>query len=98
MGPLAANVADAAELLEVLSGHDPLDSTSIPEDPLRLTTELERPITGMRVGVPEEYFGEELDPEVESIVRSAIADWSPRARSLSPWPCRTPRTRWRPIT
>ena len=84
VGPLAANVADAAELLEVLSGHDPLDSTSIPEDPLRLTTELERPITGMRVGVPEEYFGEGLDPEVESIVRSAIAGLESQGAQLVP--------------
>ena len=84
VGPMAANVRDATELLEVLSGHDPLDSTSIPEGALALTPELDRGIDGLRVGVPEEYFGEGLDPEVEALIRGGLAGLEAQGAQLIP--------------
>jgi len=84
VGPLAANVADATSLLQVLSGHDPLDSTSIPEASPDLISELDRDITGLRIGVPAEYFGEGLDGEVEAIVRSAIAGLESQGAQVVP--------------
>ena len=75
---------NTSQIIGHKSGSRQVVLTSIPEDQLRLTTELERPITGMRVGVPEEYFGEGLDPEVESIVRSAIAGLESQGAQLVP--------------
>jgi aspartyl-tRNA(Asn)/glutamyl-tRNA(Gln) amidotransferase subunit A len=59
IGPFAANVADAAALLEVISGHDPLDSTSIPEGPLSLAEQLGRGVEGLRIGVVKELLDAE---------------------------------------
>ena len=50
IGPFTATVADAALLLEAISGHDPMDSTSIDQGPLQLSGELDRGVTGLRVG------------------------------------------------
>jgi aspartyl-tRNA(Asn)/glutamyl-tRNA(Gln) amidotransferase subunit A len=70
IGPFAANVADAALLLEVIAGHDPLDSTSLPEPAPSLVAHLEDGVAGLRVGyVPELVDG--ADAEVEASVRRA---------------------------
>jgi aspartyl-tRNA(Asn)/glutamyl-tRNA(Gln) amidotransferase subunit A len=84
VGPLAANVEDATALLEVLCGHDPLDSTSLPGGPPALLAELERDITGLRVGVPAEYFGEGLDAQVEDSVRAALSGLESQGAQLVP--------------
>jgi aspartyl-tRNA(Asn)/glutamyl-tRNA(Gln) amidotransferase subunit A len=57
IGPFARTVSDAALLLEVISGHDPLDSTSIPEAPADLTSVLDRGVEGLRSGFIEELSG-----------------------------------------
>jgi aspartyl-tRNA(Asn)/glutamyl-tRNA(Gln) amidotransferase subunit A len=74
VGPMTRTVEDAALLLEVIGGHDPLDSTSI-DQPQPKYTESCRPgdLSGLRVGLPAEYFGAGMDPEVEAAVRAAIA-------------------------
>ncbi len=54
IGPFAETVADAALLLEVISGHDPLDTTSIPEPPLDLSSALTQGVEGLRIGVIDE--------------------------------------------
>lgn len=72
VGPMTRDVRDAALLLGAIAGHDPYDSTSLADpvpDYLRALTGNAR---GVRVGVPREYFGEGLDPEVEAIVRAGI--------------------------
>lgn len=71
IGPLGKDVGDVALLLGVIAGHDPLDSTSLTDDsrPETEKTELKRPL---RVGVPREYFGQGLSPDVEACVRRAI--------------------------
>jgi len=71
IGVLSKDVADAALLLSVISGHDPRDSTSVPE-PVPDTAVLRPDLHGIRVGVPQEFFIEGLQTEVENAVRSAI--------------------------
>jgi aspartyl-tRNA(Asn)/glutamyl-tRNA(Gln) amidotransferase subunit A len=73
VGPLTKTVRDAALLLEVIGGHDPLDSTSAPAPAAAYAAACERGVQGLRVGVPAEYFVEGLDPTVEQLVRAAIA-------------------------
>jgi aspartyl-tRNA(Asn)/glutamyl-tRNA(Gln) amidotransferase subunit A len=72
VGPLTRSVRDAATLLGVIAGHDPLDATSSTLPVPDYVQALEQPVKGLRVGVPSEYFGEGLDPEVRGAVESAI--------------------------
>ncbi|MDA0999782.1 MAG: Asp-tRNA(Asn)/Glu-tRNA(Gln) amidotransferase subunit GatA [bacterium] len=72
IGPLARDVRDAALLLGAVSGHDPLDSTSMREPVPDYAAALGKGAKGMRIGIPKEYFLEGMDPEVEAAVRSAI--------------------------
>ena len=73
IGPLAANVRDAATLLGVIAGHDPSDATSSPAPVPDFAAESDKPAAGLRIGVPAEYFGEGLDPEVRAAVEKGIA-------------------------
>jgi len=73
-GPLAKSAADLALLLNVMAGHDPRDSTSLARPREDYARELERPLAGLRIGLPEEYFGEGVQAEVRSRVRGAIAE------------------------
>ena len=72
IGPFAKDVIDAALVLRVIAGRDPLDSTSADVPAPDFVAELGRPIEGLRLGVPQEYFVEGMDPEVEASVREAI--------------------------
>jgi aspartyl-tRNA(Asn)/glutamyl-tRNA(Gln) amidotransferase subunit A len=65
-------VADVALLLEVIAGHDQRDSTSVDKPVPSYSKTLEQPVKPLTVGVAKEYFGEGLDPEVESSVREAL--------------------------
>ncbi|MBN1909181.1 MAG: Asp-tRNA(Asn)/Glu-tRNA(Gln) amidotransferase subunit GatA [Pirellulales bacterium] len=73
IGPLAQTVEDAALLLEVLAGHDPLDSTSVDRPVPPYTQTVAKPLDGLRIGLVREHFGPGLDPEVDSAVREAVA-------------------------
>ena len=70
IGPFAGSVADAALLLEVIAGHDPMDSTSIPEASPRITEQLGRGVDGLRVGVVQELM-EGVDADVAARVNEA---------------------------
>ena len=70
IGPFAATVADAALLLEVMAGHDPLDSTSIPSPAPAISGRLGQGVDGVRVGVVGELLNG-VDPDVEARVRAA---------------------------
>ncbi len=79
VGPFANTVSDAALTLEVISGHDPRDSTSIPEKPLEISGFLNQGVEGMRIGVIEELSGKGLEgisPDVSSRVEEAIKVFS----------------------
>jgi aspartyl-tRNA(Asn)/glutamyl-tRNA(Gln) amidotransferase subunit A len=71
IGPFTTTVADAALALEVIGGHDPLDSTSIPRPAPSLLDGLDRGVEGLRVGVIRELDGEGIDADVQSRVREA---------------------------
>jgi len=71
IGPITKTVEDAAILMNLLSGHDPKDSTSAPEPVPDFTQALKRNVKGLRIGLPKEYFIEGIDPEVERSVRAA---------------------------
>jgi len=76
IGPFGRTVADAALLLQATAGHDPRDSTSVPEKDQPVPdylAALDKPVLPLRIGVPREFFGAGLDPEVETVVRAALA-------------------------
>jgi len=73
IGPLTQNVTDAATVMSVIAGHDPSDSTSAAVPVPNYAADLEKPVQGLRIGVPEDYFGEGLDPEVREKVLAGIA-------------------------
>ncbi|MCF6289510.1 MAG: Asp-tRNA(Asn)/Glu-tRNA(Gln) amidotransferase subunit GatA [Desulfobacterales bacterium] len=72
VGPMTKDVRDCALMLQLISGHDPRDSTSMDRPVPDYTAALGRDVAGMRIGIPREYFGAGLDPEVEAAVRQGI--------------------------
>ncbi|MEJ2672120.1 MAG: Asp-tRNA(Asn)/Glu-tRNA(Gln) amidotransferase subunit GatA [Deltaproteobacteria bacterium] len=72
IGPLTKEVRDAALLLQAVAGHDPKDSTSVAEPVPDYLEKLGQEIKGIKIGVPQEFFGEGLDPEVEAAVKAAL--------------------------
>jgi aspartyl-tRNA(Asn)/glutamyl-tRNA(Gln) amidotransferase subunit A len=72
IGPFGKDVTDCAHLLNVISGYDPRDSTSVDTPVPDYTEALQPDIKGMRVGMPREYFAAGIQPEVEAVVRNAI--------------------------
>src|SRR5262245_50424822 len=73
-GPLAHTAEDLARMLNAMVGFDPRDSTSLDRPPEDYTYGLERPVAGLRIGLPREYFGEGMDDDVRAAVAAAIAD------------------------
>ena len=75
IGPITKDVADAAFLLGVIAGHDPMDSTSADVPVPDYTKALKKKdLKKLKVGIPAEFFAEGLDPEVEQAVRAAIEE------------------------
>jgi aspartyl-tRNA(Asn)/glutamyl-tRNA(Gln) amidotransferase subunit A len=72
-GPLTHSAEDAAIMLQVMAGFDPLDSTSVEQSVPDYRSTLHDPIKGLRIGIPKEYFSEGLDSQVEQSVRDALA-------------------------
>ena len=73
IGPFATNINDAATVMSIIAGHDSNDSTSASVSVPDYLAEMEKPVTGLRIGVPEDYFGEGLDSEVKAKVQAGIA-------------------------
>jgi aspartyl-tRNA(Asn)/glutamyl-tRNA(Gln) amidotransferase subunit A len=92
VGPFATSVRDAATVLGVLAGKDPLDATSADVPVPDYVASLERPVAGLRIGVPEEYFGEGLDPEIRSAIERALDGL--RAAGCEIKPISLPHTRY----
>ena len=74
IGPFGKTVKDTALMLEVMAGRDPKDSTSAQVPVPVYSDSVGQPVTGLKVGVPGEYFGEGLDPEVRTAVEAAISE------------------------
>jgi aspartyl-tRNA(Asn)/glutamyl-tRNA(Gln) amidotransferase subunit A len=72
IGPITRTVEDAALLLQVMAGQDSLDSTSLPVPVPDYVAGLSGDLSGMRLGLPKEYFVPGMDPEVEAAVRAAV--------------------------
>ncbi|MGE3905209.1 MAG: Asp-tRNA(Asn)/Glu-tRNA(Gln) amidotransferase subunit GatA [Reyranellaceae bacterium] len=72
-GPITRNVADAALMLQVMSGHDPKDSTSAPIAVPDFTAACARPIKGLKIGIPKEYRVDGMAPEIETLWERGIA-------------------------
>jgi aspartyl-tRNA(Asn)/glutamyl-tRNA(Gln) amidotransferase subunit A len=73
IGPFATNIADAAAVMSVIAGHDSNDSTSAAVDVPDYAAEMEKSLDGLRIGVPEDYFGAGLDPELKAKIQTGIA-------------------------
>jgi aspartyl-tRNA(Asn)/glutamyl-tRNA(Gln) amidotransferase subunit A len=73
IGPFTTTVSDAATVLSVIAGRDDNDSTSAAVPVADYTAEIAKPLAGVRIGVPEDYFGEGLDSEVRAKVQAGIA-------------------------
>jgi aspartyl-tRNA(Asn)/glutamyl-tRNA(Gln) amidotransferase subunit A len=72
IGPITKDVEDCAILMNAISGYDPCDSTSVNAEVPDYKQSLKKDVKGVRIGIPEEYFVEGMDPEVEKSVRDAI--------------------------
>lgn len=71
IGPLARDVSDCAAVLEIIASYDNKDSTSVYREDRDFTSALIADVKGMRIGIPRDYFGEGLDPEVKEAVLQA---------------------------
>jgi len=86
IGPITKDVEDCAILMNVISGYDPLDSTSVKMEVPDYKQFLIKDVRGIRIGIPKEYFIEGMDPEVERSIEKAIGlfqDWGVEIRSIS---------------
>ena len=71
IGPVAKDVSDCAAILEAIASYDAKDSTSMKRDDLDFTSALVDNVKGMRIGIPKDYFGKGLDPQVAEAVMKA---------------------------
>jgi len=73
IGPFTKNVYDAALVMNAISGQDKFDSTTMPVPVPDFTKDLNKPIKGLRIGIPKEYFGQGLSSEVRQRVEEGIS-------------------------
>ena len=71
IGPVAKDVTDCAVILEAIASHDTKDSTSVERKDLDFTSALVDDVNGMKIGIPRDYFGDGIDPEVKEAVLNA---------------------------
>jgi aspartyl-tRNA(Asn)/glutamyl-tRNA(Gln) amidotransferase subunit A len=74
IGPIAKDVTDCATILEAIASHDEKDSTSVERDDYDFTSALVEDVKGMKIGIPRDYLGEGLDPEVKAAVLKAAEE------------------------
>ena len=72
IGPVAKDVTDCATILETIASYDPKDSTSIEREAYDFTSALVEDVKGLKIGIPNDYFGEGLDAEVKEKILSAV--------------------------
>jgi len=83
-GPFAKTVMDAALMLEVLAGRDPADSTTADVLVPNYSEYVGQPVTGLKIGVPGEYFGEGLDAGVRAVVERGIQELARAGAEIVP--------------
>ncbi|HSB04148.1 MAG TPA: Asp-tRNA(Asn)/Glu-tRNA(Gln) amidotransferase subunit GatA [Thermodesulfobacteriota bacterium] len=86
IGPITKDVEDCAIMMNAISGYDPYDSTSVNIEVPDYKGFLLKDVKGIRIGIPEEYFVEGMDPEVEQAIREAIKlfeTWGAKIQSVS---------------
>ncbi|MBI1732393.1 MAG: Asp-tRNA(Asn)/Glu-tRNA(Gln) amidotransferase subunit GatA [Gammaproteobacteria bacterium] len=83
-GPLARSAEDVAHLLTAMSGFDPLDSTSVDQPARDYAVNLGTDIAGVRIGLPEQYFQQDLDPEIRGVIESALHELEQAGAILKP--------------
>ncbi len=74
-GPMAQTAEDCGMILNAMAGFDPMDSTSAERDMEDYTAELNKPLAGLKIGLPKEYFSEALDTGVAEQVRNAVTEF-----------------------
>ncbi|MGE3920631.1 MAG: Asp-tRNA(Asn)/Glu-tRNA(Gln) amidotransferase subunit GatA [Gammaproteobacteria bacterium] len=74
-GVITRTAEDCAMVMNVMSGYDPNDSTSVDEPVPDYTKTLNDSIKGLRIGIPDEFFSEELDPKIASVIQDAIKEF-----------------------
>ncbi len=74
-GPMTRSARDAAIMLQAMAGFDPRDSTSADEPVPDYSQELNADLAGLRIGLPKEYFGEGLDPDIAASVQTAVKEY-----------------------
>jgi len=72
IGPMTKTVEDSAILLKILAGHDKNDSTTSEKNVPNYQKNLKKDVHNLKIGIPKEFFGEGMDPEVDKIVRASI--------------------------
>ncbi|NNM81484.1 MAG: Asp-tRNA(Asn)/Glu-tRNA(Gln) amidotransferase subunit GatA [Burkholderiales bacterium] len=74
-GPMGKSAQDLSIMLNVMAGFDSRDSTSLDRPVEDYSRSLDESVAGLRIGIPKQYFGEGLDPEVEKVVQDAISQY-----------------------
>ncbi|WP_166254109.1 Asp-tRNA(Asn)/Glu-tRNA(Gln) amidotransferase subunit GatA [Marinobacter salicampi] len=74
-GTMARTAEDNAMMLNVMAGFDPRDSTSIDREVPDYTATLNEPLKGLRIGLPREYFTDQLSPDMDRVIRAAIREY-----------------------
>ncbi len=74
-GPMALTAEDAAMMMNVMAGMDPLDSTSADKPVPDYTASLNQPLSGLKIGLPKEFFAEQLNNEIAATVHAAIKEY-----------------------
>jgi aspartyl-tRNA(Asn)/glutamyl-tRNA(Gln) amidotransferase subunit A len=81
-GVLTRSAEDAAILMQMMSGFDPKDSTSVNVPVPDYISTLDKPLAGLRIGLPKQHFAEGLNPEVEKQIRAALTEFEKQGATL----------------
>ncbi|KZM41505.1 glutamyl-tRNA amidotransferase [Marinomonas sp. SBI22] len=81
-GPMARSAEDCAHLMNAIAGFDPQDSTSAEVDTQDYLADLNKPLTGLKIGLPKEYFGEGLEQGVADAIREAVKEFEKLGASV----------------
>src|SRR5580704_15355662 len=92
IGPFTRTVKDTATMLQITAGYDPMDATSSRQAVPDYVAATKKPVAGLRIGVPEEYFGEGLEPEIRAAVEKTIENL--KAQGCTVKPISLPHTRY----